>query len=238
MVAGKQILISEETIRADLLFDDAHGVENSYPKASYLGLAQDIGYESRHKSKVSISPDDYNGMLGHNFKWRARDAQGTPAQSAAQASISQGTAEVQGTDNSQGTAEVQGIAEVQGTTRRPVRRLKTNLSQAKLIRISRPKLKTSPKSGRNHGQTSPFWVESQHLKKQKRRRKKHKKKVSTAKLGRNKEEGTLSEEHYVQDDYTADPFFEDIVDKDAAVTPVLERKSDGLQKSILREKGY
>ncbi|GJW17947.1 hypothetical protein Tco_0025383 [Tanacetum coccineum] len=44
-------------------------------------------------------------------------------------------------------------------------------------------------------------------------------------VGRNKEEGTLSEEHYVQDDYTADPFFEDIVDKDAAVTPDFERKS-------------
>ncbi|GJW86187.1 hypothetical protein Tco_0161527 [Tanacetum coccineum] len=55
---------------------------------------------------------------------------------------------------------------------------------------------------------------------------KQKKKMSSVKLGRNKEEGTLSEEHYVQDDYTADPFFEDIVDKDAAVTPDIERKSD------------
>ncbi|GKG61107.1 hypothetical protein Tco_0616923, partial [Tanacetum coccineum] len=47
----------------------------------------------------------------------ARDAQGTPTQSAAQASLStaQDTADVQGTDNSQGTAEVQGPAEVQGT---------------------------------------------------------------------------------------------------------------------------
>ncbi|GKG30333.1 hypothetical protein Tco_0420231, partial [Tanacetum coccineum] len=44
-----------------------------------------------------------------------RDAQGSPAQSAAQASISQGTAKVQGTDNSQGTAEVQGTADFQGT---------------------------------------------------------------------------------------------------------------------------
>ncbi|GJT76474.1 hypothetical protein Tco_1043199 [Tanacetum coccineum] len=44
-----------------------------------------------------------------------RDAQGSPDQSAAQASISQGTAEVQGTDNSQGTAEVQGTADFQGT---------------------------------------------------------------------------------------------------------------------------
>ncbi|GKD40803.1 hypothetical protein Tco_1261010, partial [Tanacetum coccineum] len=51
-----------------------------------------------------------------------------------------------------------------------------------------------------------FWVESQNLKKQKRRRKKQRKKVSSVKLGRNKDE--------------------DIVDKDAVVTPDIERKSD------------
>ncbi|GJY38992.1 hypothetical protein Tco_0425356 [Tanacetum coccineum] len=39
----------------------------------------------------------------------------TPAQSAAQASISQGTAEAQGTADLQGTAEVQGTADSQGT---------------------------------------------------------------------------------------------------------------------------
>ncbi|GJX15849.1 hypothetical protein Tco_0216681 [Tanacetum coccineum] len=44
-----------------------------------------------------------------------RDAQGTPAQSAAQTSISQGTAEAQGTADLQGTAEVQGTADSQGT---------------------------------------------------------------------------------------------------------------------------
>ncbi|GKF46666.1 hypothetical protein Tco_0136468, partial [Tanacetum coccineum] len=71
-----------------------------------------------------------------------------------------------------------------------------------------------------------FWVESQNLKKQKRRRKKQRKKVSSVKLGRNKEEGTLSEEHNVQEEDTADPFFDDIADKDAAVNPDLERKSD------------
>ncbi|GJS76106.1 hypothetical protein Tco_0725987 [Tanacetum coccineum] len=146
----------------------------------------------------------------------ARDAQGTTDQSAAQASISQGTAEVQGTDNSQGTAKVQGTAEVQGTAA---------VQGTADFQVVEPVVK-------HHA----FWVESQHLKKQKRRRKKHKKKVSSAKLGRNKEEGTLSEEHYVQDDYTADPFFEDIVDKDAAVTPDLERKSDGTEEINIEEK--
>ncbi|GJY29252.1 hypothetical protein Tco_0405019 [Tanacetum coccineum] len=81
-----------------------------------------------------------------------------------------------------------------------------------------------------------FWVENQNLKKQKRRRKKHKKKVSSVKLGRNKDEGTLSEEHYVQEEDTADPFFDDIADKDAAVTPDLERKSDETEEVNIERK--
>ncbi|GJU14704.1 hypothetical protein Tco_1142670 [Tanacetum coccineum] len=81
-----------------------------------------------------------------------------------------------------------------------------------------------------------LWVESQKHKKRRKKQKKQKKKVSSVKLGRNKEEGTLSEEHYVQDDYTADPFFEDIVDKDAAVTPDLERKSDETEEINIEEK--
>ncbi|GKB63287.1 hypothetical protein Tco_0919473, partial [Tanacetum coccineum] len=47
---------------------------------------------------------------------------------------------------------------------------------------------------------------------------------------------SLMLDHYVQDDYTADPFFEDIVDKDAAVTPDLERKSDGTEEINIEEK--
>ncbi|GJS88607.1 hypothetical protein Tco_0771243 [Tanacetum coccineum] len=229
----------------------------------------------------------------------ARDAQGTPTQSAAQASLSpaqdtanvqgtdtsqrtaevqgtdtsQRTAEVQGTDNSQRTAEVQGTADFQGMAEphgaanipkspndytptdasqtsggdeglldlyalnREVRRLKKQtLSQAKLIRKLKAKLKNLSKVVAPVVKHHAFWVESQHLAKQKRRRKKQKKKMSSVKLGRNKEEGTLSEEHYVQDDYTADPFFEDIVDKDAAVTPDIERKSDETEEINVEEK--
>ncbi|GJR50680.1 putative ribonuclease H-like domain-containing protein [Tanacetum coccineum] len=76
-----------------------------------------------------------------------------------------------------------------------------------------------------------FWVESQNLKKQKRRRKKQRKNVSSVKLGRNKVEGTLSEEHYVQEEDTADPFFDDIVDKDAAVASDIDRKSNEQKSS-------
>ncbi|GJR58334.1 zinc finger, CCHC-type containing protein [Tanacetum coccineum] len=213
----------------------------------------------------------------------ARDAQGTPSQSAAQASISQGTADVQGTDNSQGTASLQGTAASLGTARlqgtaaiptspndytptdasqtsggdeglldiyalnREVRRLKKQtLSQAKQIIKLKAKLKKLSKFVQPVVKHHAFWVESQNLKKQKRRRKKQRKKVSSVKMGRNKEEGTLSEEHYVQEEDTADPFFDDIVDKDAAVAPdidrksneteVLERKSDETEEINIEEK--
>ncbi|GJW74168.1 putative ribonuclease H-like domain-containing protein [Tanacetum coccineum] len=44
MVAGKRVLISEETIRADLLFDDADGVD-CFPKQVIWDSLKDIGYE-------------------------------------------------------------------------------------------------------------------------------------------------------------------------------------------------
>ncbi|GJX05597.1 hypothetical protein Tco_0191513 [Tanacetum coccineum] len=134
---------------------------------------------------------------------------------------SQGTAEVQGTAEIQGTAAFQGTAATQGTAGIPpspndytptnasqtsggdeglldlyalnkeVRRLKKQtLSQAKQIRKLKAKLK-----------------------------KLSKKKVSSVKLGRNKDEGNLSEEHHGQDDEVFDA-------TEAAVTPDFERKSD------------
>ncbi|GKB00975.1 hypothetical protein Tco_0829019, partial [Tanacetum coccineum] len=204
----------------------------------------------------------------------ARDAQGTPTQSATHASIStaqdiagtQGTANSQGTVEVQGTADFQGTAETQGATNIPkspndytptdasqtsrgdeglldlyalnreVRRLKKQtLFQAKQIHKLKAKLKKLSKFVQPVVKHHAFWVESQNLKKQKRRRKRQKKKVSLVKLGRNKEEGILSEEHYVQND-TADPFFEDIVDKDADVTPDIERKSDETEEINVEEK--
>ncbi|GJU41573.1 hypothetical protein Tco_1194530 [Tanacetum coccineum] len=206
----------------------------------------------------------------------ARDAQGTPTQSAAHsqrtASV-QGTASFQGTATSQGTAEIQRTADFQGTAEphdaasipkspndytptdasqtsggdeglldiyalnREVKRLKRQtLSQAKQIIKLKAKLKKLSKFVAPVVKHHAFWVENQNLKKQKRRRKKHKKKVSSVKLGRNKDEGTLSEEHNVQEEDTAHPFFDDIVDKDAAVTPDLERKSDETEEVNIEEK--
>ncbi|GKB02171.1 hypothetical protein Tco_0830260 [Tanacetum coccineum] len=224
----------------------------------------------------------------------ARDAQGSPTQSAAHsqrtASVQgtasfhgtansqrtaeiQGTASFHGTANSQRTAEIQGTADFQGTAEphdaasipkspndytptdafqtsggdeglldiyalnREVRRLKKQtLAQAKLIRKLKAKLKNLSQVVAPVIKHHAFWVENQNLKKQKRRRKKHKKKVSSVKLGRNKDEGTLSEEHYVQEEDTADPFFDDFVDKDAAITPDLERKSDETEEVNIEEK--
>ncbi|GJR79042.1 hypothetical protein Tco_0149827 [Tanacetum coccineum] len=206
----------------------------------------------------------------------ARDAQGTPTQSAAHsqrtASV-QGTASFHGTANSQGTAEIQGTADFQGTAEphdaasipkspndytptdafqtsggdeglldiyalnREVRRLKKQtLSQAKQIIKLKAKLKKLSKFVQPVVKHHALWVENQNLKKQKRRRKKHKKKVSSVKLGRNKDEGTLSEEHNVQEEDTAHPFFDDIADQDAAVTPDLERKSDETEEVNIEEK--
>ncbi|GJR29817.1 hypothetical protein Tco_1106049 [Tanacetum coccineum] len=127
----------------------------------------------------------------------ARDAQGTPTQSAAQASIST----AQDTAGTQGTAQAQDTDEVQDTDPNSI-------------------------------------VESQNLKKRrKKQRKKHKKKVSLVKLGRNKEEGTLSKEHYVQDDYTHILTLKDqLLINDASVTPDLERKSDETEEINIEEK--
>ncbi|GKC06591.1 hypothetical protein Tco_0998201 [Tanacetum coccineum] len=380
MVAGKKILISEETIRADLLFDDAHGVD-CFPKQVIWDTLRDIGYEGNlaqltfskplfspqwkylvHVLLHCLSPKStsweqfgtniasalvglatnqkfnfslmiMNGMLGHisngtpflmyprfiqlflnkqlegvarpqDFipsvslpskvftfmrkhspkfscritpltppmlevvtalpkralaaeehivrgnsyigleELRPRDAQGTPSQSAAQASIStaQGTAghamyplNLQGRmeDASQTSGGDEGLLDLYALNREVRRLKKQTLSQAKQIIKLKTKLKKVLKMVQPVVHHHTLWVESQ---KHKKRRKKQKKKVSSVKLGRNKDEGTLSEEHYVQDDYTADPFFEDIVDKDAAVTPDLERKSDETEEINIEEK--
>ncbi|GJQ97206.1 hypothetical protein Tco_0008345 [Tanacetum coccineum] len=279
-VAGKKDLISEATIRADLLFDDENGVD-CFPKQVIWDLLRDIGYEGNLAqltfSKPLFSPQwkylvhvllhclspkstswgtfwtniasalvglatnqKFNfslmiltGMLGHisnglnlctpsmlegclKQHWQRRKnivlvlILGLQVMRDAQGTPTQSAA------HSQRTASVQGTASFHGTA--------------------------TPHD-------SDAVQENQNLKKQKRRRKKHKKKVSSVKLGRNKDEGTLSEEHNVQEEDTAlseehnvqeedtaHPFFDDIVDKDAAVTPDLERKSDETEEVNIEEK--
>ncbi|GKA32523.1 hypothetical protein Tco_0718890, partial [Tanacetum coccineum] len=133
-VAGKKILISEATIRADLLFDDEHGVD-CFPK-QLLGLDQRYCYEHSLKFSCRITPltppmlevvtalaaEEAHSTSPHSrAASSARDAQGTPTQSAAPASIStaQDTAGTQGTAQAQDTNEVQDTDPAQGATAIP-----------------------------------------------------------------------------------------------------------------------
>ncbi|GKC28607.1 ribonuclease H-like domain-containing protein, partial [Tanacetum coccineum] len=179
----------------------------------------------------------------------AEEAHSTSSHSRAETSPRD--AQAQGTDDAQGTAAAQGTsdtpkspnAQAQGTSddasqtsggdeglldlyalNREVRRLKKQtLSQGKQIHKLKAKLKKLSKFVQPVVKHHAFWVESQDLKK---RRKKQRKKVSSVKLGRNKDEGTLSEEHYVQDDHHHTTFVYEDFDATAFVTPDLERKND------------
>ncbi|GKF52726.1 hypothetical protein Tco_0159636, partial [Tanacetum coccineum] len=172
----------------------------------------------------------------------------------------QDTAEAQGIDDAQGTAAAQGATDTPKSPNdytptdasqtsggdeglldlyalnREVRRLKKQtLSQAKQIRKLKAKLKKLSKVVEPVVKHHAFWVESQNLKKQKRRRKKQRKKVSSVKLGRNNDEGNLSEEHHDQDDEgfdaTVTPDFERKCDE----TEALERKSDETEHVNIEE---
>ncbi|GJR26854.1 hypothetical protein Tco_1103086 [Tanacetum coccineum] len=174
-----------------------------------------------------------------------RDAQSTPAQSAAQDRGLQDTAEAQGTDAVQGAADIpkspndytptdasqtsggdEGLLDLYALNREVRRLKKQTISQAKQIRKLKVKLKKLSKVVEPVVKHHAFWVESQNLKKQKRRRKKQRKKVSSVKLGRNKDASNLSEENndHDQDDHTA--FVYEDFDATAFVTPDLERKDD------------
>ncbi|GJR49935.1 putative ribonuclease H-like domain-containing protein [Tanacetum coccineum] len=260
-VAGKKVLISEATIRADLLFDDTDGVD-CFPKQVLWDSLRDIGYEvtlpymvftfMRKNSPMfirkitqfdstmlevitALAAEEAHSESTHSqAAISPRDAQGTPSQSAAQDSSLQGTVASQGTASLQGD---EGLFDLYALNREVRRLKKQTLSQAKQIHKLKAKLKKLSKFVQPVVKHHALWVESQNLKKRrKRQRKKHKKKVSSVKVGRNKDEGTLSEEHYVQEDYTADVFFEDIVDRNAAVTPELERKSDETEEINVEEK--
>ncbi|GJS06649.1 hypothetical protein Tco_0363445 [Tanacetum coccineum] len=265
-VAGKRILISEETIKADLLFDDADGVE-CFPKQVIWDSLRDIGYEGNlaqltfskplfspqwkylvHVLLHCLSPKSTSWeQFGTNIasallalaaeeahsesthsraESSPRNAQGTPPQSAAQASIS--TAE--------GTAETQDTADLQVEVK--LRRAQERNYFSSQIRFAcqGPNSKKLSKEYNLVVKHHAFWVESQNLKKQKKRRKKQKKKVSSVKLGRNKDESNLSEEHHDQDDHHHTAFvYEDVDATEAVVTPDLERKSDETEEVLIEE---
>ncbi|GJW17362.1 uncharacterized mitochondrial protein-like protein [Tanacetum coccineum] len=138
-----------------------------------------------------------------------------------------------GTADFQGTAEAQGAVDIPQSPNdyTPTGRLGGSRSKTFYLKSqtdskpeglnSRRKLSKGVKALVKH---HILWVKSQKLKK---RGKKQKKKVSSVKLGRNKDESNLSEEHHDQDDHNHTTFvYEDFDATEAVVTPDLERKSD------------
>ncbi|GKF08080.1 hypothetical protein Tco_0042304, partial [Tanacetum coccineum] len=132
-------------------------------------------------------------------KSSTRDAQGTPTQSVAQASILQGTADFQG------TAEAQGAADIPQSPN------------------DYPPTDESQTSGGDEGLLDLYALnrESEIGKEEKEE------KVSSVKLGRNKDEGNLSEEHHDQDDHNHTAFVYEDQDE--------ERKSDETEQMIIEE---
>ncbi|GJV26698.1 hypothetical protein Tco_1383146 [Tanacetum coccineum] len=245
-VAGKKILISEATIRADLLFDDENGVD-CFPKQVIWDLLRVICYEGEHISNgtpflmypsivpkfscritpltpsmlevvTALAAEEEHSTSPHSrAASSARDAQGTPTQSAV--IFNQGYDTIQGTAAFKGTAAIpkspndytptdasqtsggdEGLLDIYALNREVKRLKRQTLSQAKQIIKLKAKLK----------KLSKF--------------------VQPVELCPGK-----SAQCSIEED-TAHPFFDDIVDKDAAVTPDLERKSDETEEVNIEEK--
>ncbi|GJR25809.1 hypothetical protein Tco_1102041 [Tanacetum coccineum] len=252
-VAGKKILISEATIRADLLFD-LEGVDRPQDFMPSVSLPSKVfTFMRKHSTKFSCKITPLTpSMLEVVTALAAEEEQSTSPHSraASQQGIAQAlqlkvlllfskscsfstNASVQHVSQTSGGDE--GLLDVYALNRE-VRRLKKHtLSQAKQILKLKTKLKKLSKFVQPVVKYHALWVENQKLKQQKRRRKQQKKKVSSVKLGRNKDEGILSEEHKVQEEDLAHPFFDDTADQDA-VTPNLERRSDETEEVNIEEK--
>ncbi|GJS54446.1 hypothetical protein Tco_0627808 [Tanacetum coccineum] len=205
-----------------LAAEEEHSTSPHSRAASSTRDAQSTPDQSAAQARISQGTAEVQGTAAPQG---TASLQGTAASQGATA-IPKSPNDYTPTDASQTSGGDEGLLDLYALNREVRRLKKQTLSQAKQIHKLKAKLKKLSKFVQPVVKHHAFWVESQNLKKRRKKQKKQKKKVSSVKLGRNKEEGTLSEEHYVQDDYTADPFFEDIVDKDAAVTPDIERKSD------------
>ncbi|GJW14111.1 hypothetical protein Tco_0018244 [Tanacetum coccineum] len=177
-----------------------------YPRFIQLFLNKQLEGVTRPQNflpSVTLPSKVFTFMRKHSPKFSVslRDTQGTPTQ---------GTAEPQGTNETQGTTDFQGTTEAQGAAdipKSPNDYTPTDASQT---------------SGGDEGLLDLYALNREQLK---NRGKKQKKKVSSVKLGRNKDEGNLSEEHHDQDDHTAF-VYEGFDATEAVVTPELERKSD------------
>ncbi|GJX76606.1 hypothetical protein Tco_0323417 [Tanacetum coccineum] len=161
-------------------------------------------------------------VLVLGLKFSKGDAQGT-AEAQGAADIPQSPNDYTPTDESQTSGGDEGLLDLYALNREVRRLKKQTISQAKQIHKLKAKLKKLSKGVKPLVKHHILWVKSQKLKK---RGKKQKKKVSSVKLGRNKDEGNLSEEHHDQDDHNHTAFVYEDFDATDAVTPDLERKSD------------
>ncbi|GJT78049.1 hypothetical protein Tco_1044774 [Tanacetum coccineum] len=183
--------------------------------ASALALAA----EEAHRVSILISRAEVLQGISRVMlvsQWYAE------AQSAAD--IPQSPNDYTPTDASQTSGGDEGLLDLYALNREVRRLKKQTISQAKQIHklTANKKLSKGVKAMVKH---HLLWVKSQKLKKRGTRQKK---KVSSVKLGRNKDEGNLSEEHHDHDDHNHTAFvYED---------PDLERKSDETEQMITEEK--
>ncbi|GJV40254.1 hypothetical protein Tco_1418694 [Tanacetum coccineum] len=123
---AKRCLILRNHSKLTYLFDDAHGVE-CFPKQVIWDELKILGYEgipplTPHMLEVVTALAAEEAHSTSPYSRDARDAQGTPDQSAAQASVSQRTAEVQGRIlKKQTLSQVQINSQAEGQTQEPVK---------------------------------------------------------------------------------------------------------------------
>ncbi|GJR98209.1 putative ribonuclease H-like domain-containing protein [Tanacetum coccineum] len=240
MVAGKKILISEETIRADLLFDDANGVD-CFPKQVIWDTLRDIGYEGlATNQKFNFSLMIMNGMLGHI-------SNGTPFLMYPRFVQLFLNKQLEGVDRPQDFMPSVTLPSKIFTFMRKhspkfscrITPLTPSMLEVVTALAAEEEHSTSPHSKAASLQRDDQW-EVRRLKKQTLSQAKQIIKLK-AKLKKLSNYGTSSgpsimlfgkkillveRKHYVQEEDTADPFFDDIVDKDAAVAPDIDRKSN------------
>ncbi|GKA38743.1 putative reverse transcriptase domain-containing protein, partial [Tanacetum coccineum] len=115
--------VFEQAIRGSNQTSEFSTISYSFPSKALLYEKHDLKFFSRITPLTppmlevitALAAEEAHSTSPHSRAASSpRDAQGTPAQSAAQASISQGTADLQGTAEVQGTADFQGTAETQG----------------------------------------------------------------------------------------------------------------------------
>ncbi|GJR09952.1 hypothetical protein Tco_0792604 [Tanacetum coccineum] len=197
-VAGKKILISEATIRADLLFDDENGVD-CFPKQVIWDVLRDIGYEG-NLAQLTFSKPLFVATL--EGTWSCITSVCLVQRALHGNNL--------GSFNFYLNKQLEGVDRPQDFNHQF-----SLLPEVVTALAAEEEHSTSPSSraasSARDAQGTAEIKESDDFQEAKETKKKHKKKCFS-KMGRNKMKGTLSEEHNVQEKNTAHPFFDDIAD--------------------------